>query len=286
MKFTLKEDGKRILIITAASLLMALNIKSFVRTGGLYPGGATGLTLLIQRIAEMFFDIAVPYTFINLLLNAFPVYIGFRYIGKKFTLYSCLMIFLTSVFTDLIPGIVITYDTLLISIFGGMINGFVISLCLLMNATSGGTDFIAIYLSQKTGMDSFNVVLYINIVILSVAGLLFGWDKALYSIIFQYSSTQALHALYKKYQQQTLLIVTNKPSRICELISSISHHGATILNGEGSYEHRSRYIVYSVVSSSESKVIMREVRKIDPSAFMNLLPTEEISGRFYFKPNE
>lgn len=286
MKFTWKEDGKRILIIVAASLLMALNIKSFVRTGGLYPGGATGLTLLIQRVAEMFFDIAVPYTFINLLLNAFPVYIGFRYIGKKFTLYSCLMIVLTSLFTDLIPGIVITYDTLLISIFGGMINGFVISLCLLMNATSGGTDFIAIYLSQKSGMDSFNVVLYINIVILSAAGLLFGWDKALYSIIFQYASTQALHTLYKKYQQQTLLIVTNKPTKICELISGISHHGATILNGQGSYEHRSRYIVYSVVSSQESKVIMREVRKLDPGAFINLLPTEEISGRFYFKPNE
>lgn len=286
MKFTFKEDGKRILIIVAASLLMALNIKSFVRTGGLYPGGATGLTLLIQRIAEMFFDIAVPYTLINLLLNAFPVYIGFRYIGKKFTLYSCLMILLTSVFTDLIPGIVITYDTLLISIFGGMINGFVISLCLLMNATSGGTDFIAIYLSQKTGMDSFNVVLYLNIVILSAAGLLFGWDKALYSIIFQYASTQALHALYKKYQQQTLLIVTNEPTQICELISRISHHGATIIDGKGSYEHHSRYIVYSVVSSAESKIIMREVRKIDPEAFTNLLPTEEVSGRFYFKPNE
>lgn len=286
MKFTFKEDGKRILIIVAASLLMALNIKSFVRTGGLYPGGATGLTLLIQRIAEMFFDITVPYTLINLLLNAFPVYIGFRYIGKKFTLYSCLMILLTSVFTDLIPGIVITYDTLLISIFGGMINGFVISLCLLMNATSGGTDFIAIYLSQKTGMDSFNVVLYLNIVILSAAGLLFGWDKALYSIIFQYASTQALHALYKKYQQQTLLIVTNEPTQICELISRISHHGATIIDGKGSYEHHSRYIVYSVVSSAESKIIMREVRKIDPEAFTNLLPTEEVSGRFYFKPNE
>lgn len=286
MKFTLKEDGKRILIIIAASLLMALNIKSFVRTGGLYPGGATGLTLLIQRIAEMFFDIAVPYTLINLLLNAFPVYIGFRYIGKKFTLYSCVMIVLTSVFTDLIPGIIITYDTLLISIFGGMINGLAISLCLLMNATSGGTDFIAIYLSEKTGMDSFNVVLYINIVILSAAGLLFGWDKALYSIIFQYASTQALHALYKKYQQQTLLIVTNQPNEICSMISDISHHGATILDGQGSYEQCSRYIVYSVVSSSESKIIMREVRKMDPHAFINLLPTEEISGRFYLQPNE
>lgn len=286
MKFTFKEDGKRILVIIFASLLMALNIKSFVRTGELFPGGATGLTLLIQRAAEMFFHISLPYTLVNLTLNAIPVYIGFRYIGKKFTLYSCLVIFLTSIFTDIIPGIVITYDTLLISIFGGIINGFVISLCLRMNATTGGTDFIAIFLSDKKGMDSFNIVLYINMIILSLAGILFGWDKALYSIIFQYVSTQVLHVLYKKYQKQTLLIVTNRPTAVCKLISEISHHGATILRGEGSYEHRERFVVYSVVSSAESKIIMSEIRKVDATAFSNLIPTEEISGRFYLKPNE
>ena len=159
MKFSVKEDGKRILVIFLASLLMALNIKSFVRTGGLYPGGATGLTILIQRIAEMFLHVAIPYTLVNVILNAVPVYIGFRFIGKKFTLYSCLMIFLTGFFTDIIPGWTITYDTLLISIFGGMINGLVISICLMMNATTGGTDFIAIYLSDKKGVDSFNIVL-------------------------------------------------------------------------------------------------------------------------------
>ena len=68
----------------------------------------------------------------------------------------------------------------------------------MMNATTGGTDFIAIYLSDKKGVDSFNIVLGLNAVILAAAGILFGWDKALYSIIFQYASTQVLHVLYKK----------------------------------------------------------------------------------------
>ena len=103
MKFTLKEDGKKFLIICLASILFAVNIKTFVRTGGLYPGGATGLTILIQRCCELFFKIEVPYTLVNIVLNAIPVYIGFRYIGKKFTLYSCLVIFLTGFVTDMIP---------------------------------------------------------------------------------------------------------------------------------------------------------------------------------------
>ena len=286
MKTEAKESIKKILVICFASFLMALNIKSFVRTGGLYPGGATGLALLIQRAADMFLHITIPYTIVNILLNAIPVYIGFRFIGKKFTMYSCLMIVLTSVLTDIIPGYAITYDTLLISIFGGLINGFVIGLCLHMNATTGGTDFIAIYLSEKKEIDSWNVVLGINVVILAAAGVLFGWDKALYSIIFQYTSTQVVHILYRKYQHETLFIVTNKATEVYEVISKMSNHGATIMGGEGSYEHQERKIVYSVVSSAQSKSIIREVKKADPHAFVNAIKTEQIAGRFYQKPNE
>lgn len=286
MNAKIKKDVKTILTICFASLLMAINIKSFVRTGGLYPGGATGLTILIQRVAWMLLRVELPYTIVNLLLNAVPIYIGFRFIGKKFTMYSCLMILLTSVLTDLVPGYTITYDTLLISIFGGIINGLVISICLLVNATTGGTDFIAIYLSEKKGVDSFHIVLAFNVLILAAAGLLFGWDKALYSIIFQYTSTQVLHTLYKKYQQQTLFVVTNKPREISDAIAKESNHGATILEGEGSYGHCERQVVYSVVSSAESKRVIHAVKEADPKAFINAIRTEQLSGRFYQKPTE
>ena len=286
MKFEPKEDIKRIIVICIAAVIMALNIKSFVRTGGLYPGGATGLALLIQRAGDMYFHVTIPYTVVNVALNAVPVYIGFRYIGRKFTLYSCLMIVLTSVLTDMLPGYAITYDTLLISIFGGLINGFVISLCLHMNATTGGTDFIAIYLSEKKGIDSWNVVLGLNVLILAAAGLLFGWDKALYSIIFQYTSTQVLHMLYKKYQQETVFAVTNRAEEVYDAIAGTTHHGATIIEGQGAYEDRERKIVYSVVSSAESKKVIRAIKEADPHAFVNLMKTEQVAGKFYQKPNE
>ncbi|HIZ60961.1 MAG TPA: YitT family protein, partial [Candidatus Dorea faecipullorum] len=276
MKFEPKKDIKRIIIVCLAAVIMALNIKSFVRTGGLYPGGATGLTLLLQRMGELFFHVTIPYTIVNVALNAVPVYIGFRFIGKKFTLYSCLMIVLTSVLTDILPGYVITYDTLLISIFGGLINGLVISMCLMMNATTGGTDFIAIFLSERKGIDSWNMVLGLNVVILAAAGILFGWDKALYSIIFQYTSTQVLHMLYKKYQQETLFVVTNKAKEVYEAIARTTNHGATIIEGEGSYEKRERKIVYSVVSSAESKRVLKAINEADPEAFVNLMKTEQI----------
>lgn len=286
MKFSFKEDAKRIVVICAASVLMALNIKTFVRTGGLYPGGVSGLTLLIQRIVELFWGFELPYTLINLLLNLGPVYIGFRFIGKKFTLYSCLSIMLTNILTDILPSQAIVYDTLLISVFGGILNGFAISLCLMMNATTGGTDFIGIFLSEKKGVDSFNIVLGFNAVLLVIAGLLFGWEKALYSIIFQYTSTQVLHMLFKQYRQHTLFVVTNHARRIYEVIAKNSNHGATIIEAEGSYEHQERKIVYSVVSRAECKDIIKNIKEVDPKAFVNVINTQQISGRFYHRPYE
>ncbi|MEE3457953.1 MAG: YitT family protein, partial [Lachnospiraceae bacterium] len=167
MNRTLKKDAVRVIAVIIAGTLMALNIKTFVRTGNLFPGGATGLTVLIQRLALKFLNVELPYTPINLALNAFPVYIGFRFVGKKFTLLSLLMIIVSSFLADLLPAYVITYDTLLIAIFGGIVNGIAISLCLYVDATSGGTDFIAIYLSQKRGVETWNLVLGFNVIILS-----------------------------------------------------------------------------------------------------------------------
>ncbi len=271
--------------VICAAFLMALNTKTFVNTGGLYPGGVTGLTILIQRAFDETFNIRLPFSVVNILLNSVPVYIGFRYIGKRFTLYSCLMILLNSIFTDLIPGHIITEDVLLISIFGGIINGLAISICLNAGATSGGTDFISIFLSEKRGIDSFNIILGFNAVILCVAGIMFGWDKALYSIIFQYVSTIVLHLLYKKFQQSTFFIVTNKPEEVSEAIYKVSRHGATILEGEGSYEHCERNVVYSIVSAAQTKKVICAVKEVDPDAFINEVKTQKLSGRFY-QPKE
>lgn len=285
MQKSIKTQLITIIAVIFSAFLMALNTKTFVNTGGLYPGGVTGLTILIQRAFEMLIHITLPFSMINILLNLIPVYIGFRYIGKKFTLYSCLMIVLNSIFTDLIPASMITEDVLLISIFGGIINGLAISICLNAGATSGGTDFISIYLSERRGIDSFNLILGFNAIILCIAGIMFGWNKALYSIIFQYASTTILHLLYKKFQQSTFFIVTKKPSEICKAIYGVSKHGATILEGEGSYEHCERNVVYSIVSAAQAKKVIRAIKNTDPDAFINEIKTQKLLGKFY-QPKE
>ena len=286
MTFDLKKDWRRILIVLIASALMAFNIKSFVHAGDLFPGGVTGLTVLIQRLAEKFFGLKLPYSPINLLLNAFPVYIGFRFVGKKFTLLSLLMIIASSFLTDILPVYTITEDLLLISVFGGILSGIAISLCLYADATSGGTDFIAIYLSQKRGMETWNLVLGFNVIILCIAGYFFGWEESLYSIIFQFVSTQTLHSLYRSYQKQTLFIVTYKPEQVYKAIHDVCHHGATVWNAKGTFSQQPMTMVYSIVSGADVKPALQAIKSADPDAFVNSIHTTEIRGHFYMKPKD
>lgn len=286
LPLTLREHITRLFLVILASTVMAVNMKSFVEAGGLFPGGFNGLTLLIQRSTAQFLNLSLPFSLINFLLNAVPAVISFRFIGRRFTLYSCLMIFLTSVLTDVIPPIPLTNDVLLICIFGGMLNGLAIGLCLLGRATSGGTDFIAVALSDKWNIDAWNYILLGNIVMLVIAGLLFGWDKALYSIIFQFSSTQVVKTINLRVKRVTLLIITQNPGQIYELIKKYTHHSATMFSGTGLYNGESRTLIYSVVSGDQVRNLTKQVRKIDGSAFINTVKTDQISGRFYRAPND
>jgi uncharacterized membrane-anchored protein YitT (DUF2179 family) len=286
---------KRLSLITLGAVLMAFNINTFVQAGGLVPGGFTGLTLLIQEICLRYGGFHIPFSVVLYTLNAIPAAICFRFIGKKFALYSCLMIVISGLLTDWMPAtkvaaMFISYiqlqDTLLSAVFGGLLNAVSTALCLHAGATSGGTDFIAIFISEKYRKDAWNYIFAGNCVILAVAGWLFSLDKALYSIIFQFTTTMALGALYKAYQRKTLLIITGKPREVYSLINGMTHHGATSFSGKGLFNLEDRVLLYSVVYANEVEELIRAIQRIDEHAFINVLKTEQLNGNFFKRPKD
>ncbi len=281
------DDLVRLLVVVLASAVMALNLKSFVQAGDLFPGGFTGITRLIQRCALEYAGVEVPFGPVNLLLNAIPAAISYKLIGKKFTIYSCLAILSTSVLTDVVPALPITEDILLIAVFGGLINGFAISTYLRVRVTSGGTDFIAIALSERKNIDAWNYILCGNVVILGIAGCLFGWDRALYSIIFQFCTTQVIRLLDPAGKRATLFIVTSRDraENVCEQIQT-TRHTATLIEGTGLYNGKPCVMIYSVVENSQIRHLVRDVKQADANAFVNVLRTEKLMGNFYRRPRD
>jgi uncharacterized membrane-anchored protein YitT (DUF2179 family) len=282
-------------MVLAGAVLMAFNINTFVSAGGLIPGGFTGLALLIQELTLRFGGVRLPFSVILYTLNAVPALVCFRFIGKNFTLYSCLMVLVSGFLTDWIPaaefgGVNVAaaiieflrpHDALLSSVFGGLLNAVSISLCLYADATSGGTDFIAIFISERYRKDAWNYIFAGNCVVLVVAAWLYALDRALYSIIFQFTTTVTLSSLYRGYQQRTLLIITGKPDEVYTLIREKTNHAATLFKGMGSYEKVERVLLYSVVAANEVPGLMTAIKGIDEKSFVNVLKTEQLNGRFY-----
>ena len=276
----------RFFLVTIGALIMAINLNTFVHTAGLLPGGFTGIALLLQEVFSRFLNLKVPFTVFYWGLNIVPALICFKYVGKRFTLLSIWAIIASGLFTDLLPGLNVTDDVMLCTIFGGIVNGIAISLCLLAGATSGGTDFISIYISEKTGKSIWNYILLGNVAVLAIFGLLFGWSRALYSIIFQFVGTQILNFLYKRYQKSTLFIVSDKTDELIKVIHETTGHDATLFTGKGCYQGAERKMLYTVVSSDEEDKLVRSIKKADPNAFVNILQTKMLKGNFIMKKQD
>ena len=285
-KLPLSEDCKRLVMVLVGATVIAWNINTFTHPAGLLPGGTTGISLLLQECFEHFMDISVPYTAINIVLNCIPATISFLFIGKKFTIFSVVSILVSGVLVDILPSAAVTDEVLLNAIFGGIVNGVGMTICLKANATTGGTDFVSIFVSERYGIDAWNYIMALNVVILLIAGSLFGWTKAMYSIIFQFSSTQVLHAMYQRYQKETLFVITEWPDEVYQVIKENTNHDATLFKGIGLYLYKTRKMVYSVVSREEARKVIRKIREVDSKAFINVVKTEQIMGRFYQQPKD
>ena len=275
-----------IIVILLGSLILAINMNTFVEQGNLVPGGFSGLSKLIQRVGLKYYDVKISFTLLNVIFNAVPAVFAYRLVGKKFTVFSCLSLLVVSVLVDELPVIPITGDILLISVFGGILNGLGLSLILNNNASSGGTDFIAMSLSNKYKVSTFNYMLLFSAVIILISGRLFGMDKALYSIIFQFCSTQVINTFYKKYKKKTLLIVTDNPAAISADLLELTNHSSTILKGFGSYTAHKKYLIYTVLSDSDVRKMKKQIHQQYPDTFVNVINSSDVVGNFYIQPFE
>lgn len=275
---------KSIALVVMSALLGAMAIKIFIENGNLFPGGFAGISVLIQRLTLRYFDISIPFGVLYLLLNVYPTILVYHFVGKWFTRYSVLQIALVSLFVEIIPVIKITDDILLIAVFGGIFSGVAASLSLMANASGGGSDFIALFISHKTNTQSWNYILAGNAVILSIAGMLFSWEVALYSIIFQYVSTVIVSNLYQRYKLMSIRMFTSKPEELTEAILSKTRHGITKIWGEGGYSKKEVCMLYMVVNTYEVNQVVEIAQTVDSKVFIDISKTDKVIGNYYRIP--
>ena len=281
-----KKDIISIAMIILSALIYSFGFVTFVHAGNLFPGGYSGISRLLSMTMQQYLNIPISFSVLYFILNVLTTLFVWKKIGHKFVIYSILWYSLASLFTAVIPAVSITSDELLLAVFGGLFNGFAVGLALRNNASSGGTDFIAIYLSMKYNMPTWNYIMGANAVILVIAGLLFGWNRALYSIIFQFVSTQVVNSMHQRYKLTRIDVVTNMPEEICQGVFKTCRHGITKIPCEGGYTDKPHWLLMITINTYQLKQVVDIVHEIDPHAFITLNSVERIIGNYYQKPLE
>lgn len=286
MFFKNKEDYKKLFMVIFSALIYTVAMNTFVTSGNLFPGGFAGMSRIISLILSSYFNVNVEFGYIFFILNALVTILVYKKLGRKFLILTVIWYSLTSLLTAYCPKITITEDLLLIAVFGGILNGLAVGIALKNDASSGGTDFIAIVASMKYNKPTWNYVMVFNGLILCVAGLLFGWNQALYSIIFQFVSTQVINTLHQRYKLSNLFIITEKPEEVSKAIFKEFRHGITKINGIGEYSHKEKSLLFMTINTYQLKGVTEIIKSVDDHVFISISASNGIVGNYYQKPIE
>lgn len=272
-----------LIAVILSALLQTYVIQVFIQPSNLLSSGFTGVAILIDKIASLYGG-NISVSLGMLALNIPVAILCSRSISIKFTAYSMLQVFLASFFLKICHFTPIFDDLILNVIFGGFLYGCSIAIALRGNASTGGTDFIALYVSNKTGRSIWEYVFAGNVVILCIFGFMFGWMYAGYSILFQYISTKAISAFHHRYERVTLQITTTKASEVIDAYVKEYRHGISCVDAIGGYSKMKMYLLHTVVSSYEVSDIVQLMREQDPKVIINMIKTENFHGGFYRAP--
>lgn len=272
---------KSLVLVFLSSLLYSFAIHGFINPANLFPAGFVGISKLISALLAKFFNIDIPYLFLYLFLQLLLTLLVMRLIGKRFAILTTIQFTLVSLSGFLIQDFHIVNDRILMVLFGGTLTGISSILALKANASGGGTDYIAIYTQNNfPDFPVWDYIMYMNWTVLFITGLNFGWEAALYSMIYQFVSTMIINNMDSRNKLNGLYIVTENEDDITEAIFSKFNRGITKLWGEGAYTKSPKTLLFIVVNSFEVEEVCRIVQTIDEHAFINVTKIERVVGNF------
>ncbi len=275
-----KENFKSLIKVILSSIFYAMSIKLFVTPIRLLPAGFSGMSQLISLLLKEYIGFSINFMSLYLVLQVITTLIVFKFIGKRFAILSIIQYSLSTVISQVMPMYLISKDTMLLTLYGGILCGISSVLALSAGASTGGTDFIAVYVMNKKNTPIFSYIMYANCIMLAVSGAFIEWDLALYSIIFQFVTTVIINSVHSRQKLVSLTIITDKPDSIVSKLLLISKHGITKIKAEGSYSNSSRTILFMIINEYESNDIINQIRQIDKDVFIGVSKCERVIGKY------
>ncbi len=276
-QITLKSFFRDMFFIIVGIFCAAFGLESFLLPNTFIDGGATGISLLITEVTT------IPLWMLIVLVNLPFLVLGYRVIGKTFTIKAIAAILGLALVLALVQFPEVTQDKLLVAVFGGFFLGAGIGLSIRGGSVLDGTEVLAIFLSRKLSVKIGDVIILINILIFLAAAYLLSIETALYSMLTYLAASKTLDFVVDGIEEYTgVTIISKKSEEIRQVVTEKLGRGLTVYKATGGYGKegiRNEYdVIYTVITRLEIRKLNIEISKIDPKAFVVMNSINDTKG--------
>ncbi len=265
MKRFFKEQLFPVVMIIIGAACAAFSIECFLIPNTILDGGVTGVSMMINYLSGIRLSILV------IVINIPFFFVGYKALGKRFLLRAVIAMAAFSGFLEvckLIPTV--TSSELLAVVFGGVLLGVG---CL------DGTEIAAMLLSKNVSASTGQIIFMINIFIYITAGILFGWDRAMLSLLTYFITFKLIDIVEEGMEQaKAAMIITDHANNIADTIYQQLGRTCTFISAEGLVSGSTKTVLYCVITRVEVSQLKRIINEADVSAFVTISEVSEIIG--------
>ena len=265
------------LLLTIGSIILATGFDLFLAPFSIAPGGVSGAAIIIHKLTGW-----LPGA--TMLVLTIPMLIlGFFYLGRfRFLIRAAYVTIIYSAGVDIMASLLpagITNDLLLNALYGGILGGVGIGLVYRGGTSPAGTSVISRLINLKTGIPNSQVYMLIDGGVILIAGLVFGWEMALYAFVTLFVwGLVADYVLEGPSVVRTAIIVTDKPENISRALLNGMGIGVTSWTGKGMFSKTEHTTLFCALKRPDVKILTSIVREADPKAFLVIMQAHQARG--------
>lgn len=270
-----------VVMLTVGAAMAAIALECFLLPNTVLDGGINGVSIILSKLFEM------PLSILVVLLNIPFMYIGYKHLGNVFLFRTIYAIVSFSLFLEVFAKLgAFTEEILLATVFGGMILGVGVGLIIRFGGCIDGTESLAMVISKKSNLSVGQIVLVFNLVIYSIAGFIFGFDRAMYSLLTYVITFKAIDTVSEGLEQaKAALIITAKGTKLSKEIYDKMGRTTTTIKGKGLISGE-KEVLYCVLTRIEIFELRHLVEKMDESAFVTIFDVANIIGNHIKSSNK
>ena len=264
----------RTIMVVLGAIIMAVGLELFLVPNQIMDGGIVGVSIITSHLLKL------PLGIFIFVLNLPFLFFGYKQIGKTFAMSTGLGITVLSITTILLHNLApFTKDTLLATVFGGIILGVGVGIVIRYGGSLDGTEILAILFNKNLPFSVGEVIMFFNLIIFAVAGFVFSWEQAMYSIIAYLIAYKTIDVVILGMEEsKSVYIISDAIDEIGQTIMDRLGRGVTFLHGEGAYTGNDKKVIFTVITRLEESKLKSIVTEIDDNAFLAIGNIAEVSG--------